>query len=312
VDVIRYPDDERPGAWEAPVLALGNFDGMHRGHMAIIERVRRSAAERRATPVVLTFDPHPTRIVRPDKAPRVLMTQAQKLEVLEEAGIEGVAVVRFTSELSRWEPETFVRNVLVDWMRVAAVWVGDGFLFGRDRTGTFAVLHALGAKYGFEAGRIEPVSVDGTPVSSTRVRRLIAEGRVDRAAALLGRRYYIDADVIRGDGRGRQMGFPTANLLTVNEVLPAEGVYAAFVRAGQAAYPAVVNLGRRPTFEAAGAVSMETHLLNVTMDLYDSRLRLYFVQRLREERTFESAGALARQIAQDCQEAEALLGRVSV
>ena len=198
MEVIRYPDDPRPADWRTPVLALGNFDGLHRGHMKIIERVHRTAVERGATPVVLTFDPHPTRVVRPDKAPRVLMNEAQKVEALDAAGMRGVAIVRFTPELSRWDPETFVRTVLVEWLGVSEVWVGGNFLFGRDRSGTFAVLRSLGEQYGFRADKIDPVCVRDAVVSSTRVRRLLAEGRVDEAGVLLGRHFYVDGAGGRG------------------------------------------------------------------------------------------------------------------
>jgi riboflavin kinase / FMN adenylyltransferase len=312
VDVIRYPGDVRPRHWKAAVLAIGNFDGLHLGHMAIVDRVRSTALERGATPVVLTFDPHPTRVLRPDKAPPILMTEAQKIEALQAAGIQGVAIVRFTADMSRWEPETFVRMVLAEWLGVAAVWVGAGFLFGRDRSGTFDVLRMLGGKYGFEAEKIEPVCVEGSAVSSTRIRRLIAEGHVDRAGALLGRHYSIEGEVVGGDGRGRLLGFPTANLRSENALVPPHGVYAALAEVGSALHPAVTSIGSRPTFAPAGEPTIETHLLRVSTDLYGRHLRLFFVKRLRDERAFESVDALSRQIEQDCLDAEALVGQVSV
>src|SRR5437762_12279904 len=144
MDIIHFPADSRPPRWAQPVLALGNFDGLHRGHRKILDRVCRVAGERGATSVVMTFDPHPPRVVRPDKAPPLLMTTAQKLEAIADAGIQGAAIVRFTPELSRWDPETFVRAVLVDWLHVAEVWVGANFLFGHDRAGNFSLLRALG------------------------------------------------------------------------------------------------------------------------------------------------------------------------
>ena len=150
----------------------------------------------------MTFDPHPPRVVRPDKAPPLLMTKAQKLEAFEETGLQGAAIVRFTSELSRWDPEMFVRTVLVDWLRVSEVWVGANFLFGHDRTGNFSLLRALGARYGFRAEKIDPVRYKDFVVSSTRIRRLLGDGRVDEAGALLGHQYYIEGHVVRGDQRG--------------------------------------------------------------------------------------------------------------
>src|SRR5262249_45875051 len=197
-----------------------------RGHRKILERMRRVATERGATAVVMTFDPHPPRVVRPDKAPPLLMTKAQKLEALQDAGVSGAAIVRFTPELSRRDPETFVRNVLVEWLHVSEVWVGANFLFGHDRAGNFSLLRTLGARYGFKAEKIDPVRYKEFVVSSTRIRRLLGEGRVDEAGALLGHQYSIDGTIVHGDHRGRTIGFPTANLCTDNELLPPNGVYA--------------------------------------------------------------------------------------
>src|ERR1051325_2340635 len=207
MDIIHCPEDARRGRWSQPVLALGNFDGVHRGHRKILERVRRVAGERGGTSVVMTFDPHPPRVVRPDKAPPLLMTKAQKLEAIAATGIHGTAIVRFTLELSQWDPETFVRNVLFDWLRVSEVWVGANFLFGHDRAGNFSLLRTLGARYGFPAEKIGPVRYRDFVVSSTRVRRLVSEARVDEAGALLGHQYYIDGTVMTGDQRGRTIGF---------------------------------------------------------------------------------------------------------
>src|SRR5262245_1343673 len=218
MDVIHFPDDARPARWKQPVLALGNFDGVHRGHQKILERLRRVADERGATAVVMTFDPHPPRVVRPDKAPPLLMTKAQKLEALAAAGVQGAAIVRFTPELSRWDPETFVRTVLVDWLHVSEVWVGANFLFGRDRAGNFSMLRTLGTMHGFRAEKIDPVRYKDFVVSSTRIRRLVSEARLDEAGALLGHQYYLDGIVVQGEQRGRTIGFPTANLRTENEL----------------------------------------------------------------------------------------------
>jgi riboflavin kinase/FMN adenylyltransferase len=312
MDVIHFPDDPRPMRWLHPVLALGNFDGVHRGHRKILDRVRRVASERGATSVVMTFDPHPPRIVRPDKAPPLLMTTAQRLEAIEAAGVQGTAIVRFTSELSKWEPETFVRTVLVDWLHVSEVWVGANFLFGRDRAGTFTLLRSLGARFGFNAEKIDPVRYKDFVVSSTRVRRLINEARVDEAGALLGHQYFIDGTVIQGDQRGRTIGFPTANLATENELLPPHGVYATTASVDGLVYASVTNVGVRPTVDQSGRVSIETHVFNLSRDLYGARMRVGFVQRLRDERTFESLDALKAQIQADCDRARVLFERLSL
>jgi riboflavin kinase/FMN adenylyltransferase len=294
------------------VLALGNFDGLHRGHRKILDRMRRVASERGATSVIMTFDPHPPRVVRPDKAPPLLMTTAQKLEAIAEAGVQGAAVVRFTPELSHWDPETFVRAVLVDWLRVSEVWVGANFLFGHDRTGNFSMLRVLGARYGFKAEKIDPVRYKDFVVSSTRVRRLVTEGRVDEAGALLGHQYYIDGTIVRGDQRGRTLGFPTANLCTENELLPPNGVYATTAQIGAVVHPSVTNVGTRPTVDDSGRTVIETHIFNLDRDLYGQSIRVGFVQRLRDERAFESLELLRAQIDADCQRARVLFNRLSL
>ena len=312
MDVIHFPDDARPARWTNPVLALGNFDGLHRGHVKILERVKRRAAERSATSVVMTFDPHPPRVVRPDKAPPLLMTKAQRLEALEHTGVQGTAVVRFTAELSQWEPEVFVRRVLVDWLRVAEVWVGANFLFGRDRTGNFTLLRSLGARYGFRAEKIDPVRYKEFVVSSTRIRRLVSEGRVDEAGALLGRQYSIDGVVVEGAHRGHELGFPTANLHTENELVPPDGVYATTATIGAVIHPSITNIGVRPTFGDVTGRVVETHLLGFDRSLYGERIRLGFVQRIRDERAFDSLEALRTQIHADVERARGLFERMSL
>jgi riboflavin kinase/FMN adenylyltransferase len=222
--------------------------------------------------------------------------------------------------MSQWEPETFVRTVLVEWLRVAEVWVGADFLFGRDRSGNFTVLRSLGATYGFRAEKIDPIRYKDFVVSSTRVRRLVAEGRVDEAGALLGHHYAIDGTVVEGAKRGREIGFPTANLSTDNELVPPHGVYATAVTIDGHLLPSVTNIGHRPTFGEHLATTVETHVISSTavhvnppaLDLYGRTLRLAFVQRLRDERTFPDVEALQDQIAADVRRATRLFDRLSV
>jgi riboflavin kinase/FMN adenylyltransferase len=311
METIHFPDDQRPPWVVHPVLALGNFDGLHRGHLKIIERVRRAAAEHGGTPMAMTFDPHPPRIVRPDKAPPLLMTKAQRLEALHRAGIACVAVVRFTPELSQWDPETFVRTVLVDWLRVSEVWVGANFLFGHDRAGNFSLLRTLGQRYNFRADKIDPVRYKDFVVSSTRIRRLIAEGRMDEAGALLGHQYVLEGVVIEGRRRGRDLGFPTANITSDNELVPPHGVYATMMIIDGIVHPALTNIGVRPTFGET-VPTVETHVLDYSGDLYGRRVRLSFVQRLRDERRFDDVDALRAQIEADRRRAERLFRRLMV
>ena len=312
MDVIHFPDDPRPISWRSPVLALGNFDGLHRGHVKIIERIQRGAGERGGTSVVLTFDPHPPRVLRPDKAPPLLMTKAQKLDALARAGVQGAAVVRFTREMSQWEPDKFVKTVLVDWLRVAEVWVGADFLFGRERSGNFTLLRSLGAQQGFRAEKIDPVRYKEFVVSSTRIRRLVSEGRVDEAGALLGHHYAIDGTVVEGAKRGREIGFPTANLSTANDLLPPHGVYATTLAIDGALHPSVTNVGQRPTIGDHLETTIETHIMGGSFELYGRNLRLAFVQRLRDERKFPDIEALQEQIAADVRRATRLFDRLSI
>ena len=310
MQIAYFPDAPRP-KWTYPVVGLGNFDGVHRGHRKLLDEVRRHAEERTGTAVAMIFDPHPPKVLRPEKAPPLLMTLEQKLSAFEQAGMAAVAVVRFTKELSRWEPETFVETVLIDWLRASEVWVGANFLFGRDRSGTFTLLRAIGQDRGFKVDKIEPVFYKDFVVSSTRIRHLVGEGRVDEAGALLGHHYAIDGEVVRGDGRGRELGFPTANLVSANELLPAYGIYASIATLGGLSHPAVTSVGVRPTI-GDGRLTVETHLLDGAHDLYGARMRLSFVRWLREEMKFDGLGPLRDQIARDAADARELFERMSI
>ena len=262
----------------------------------------------------MTFDPHPPRVVRPDKAPPLLMTKAQKLDGLAQAGVDGAAIVRFTHELSQWEPETFVRTVLVEWLRVSEVWVGANFLFGHDRSGNFSLLRTLGARYGFKAEKIDPVRYKDFVVSSTRVRRLVSEARVDEAAALLGPSVCrLTAWWSAATQRGRTIGFPTANLCTENE-LAAAARRLRDDRHRRRHRDAVGHQHRRrgrPSTRPAGR-PIETHIFDLDRDLYGATIRLGFVQRLRDERAFDSLDLLKSQIAADCARARVLFDRLSL
>ena len=310
MQLVTFPDSQRP-KWRHPVVALGNFDGLHRGHQKLVDEVRRQARERQGTSVAMVFDPHPPRVLRADKAPPLIMTLEQKIQAFERAGLDAVAVVRFTPELSRWEPELFVETVLIDWMAAAEVWVGANFLFGRERSGTFTLLRALGEDRGFRVEKIDPVRYKDFVVSSTRIRHLVAEGRVDEAGALLGHHYFVDGVVVHGDGRGRELGFPTANLQTANELVPGHGIYASMVALDDRWHRAVTSIGVRPTI-GGGPVTVETHVLDGSYDLYGATVRLAFVKWLREERLYDGWEPLKQQIALDCAAAKALFSEMAI
>ena len=312
MEVLHFPDNPRPSWLVHPVLALGNFDGLHRGHLKVVERVKQGALEHGGIAMAMTFDPHPSRVLRPDKAPPLLMTKEQRLDALDRAGMHCVAVVRFTHEFSHWDPERFVRTVLVEWLRVAEVWVGANFLFGHARSGNFTLLRTFGQQCGFRAEKIDPVRYKEFVISSTRIRRLVAEGRIDEAAALLGHPYSLTGAIVEGRRRGREIGFPTANLRTPNELIPPHGVYATAMTIDGIVHAGLTNIGVNPTFGDNAAATIETYLLRYDGVLYGREVRLSFVQRLRDERRFDDVNALKAQIEADRRRADRLFARMSV
>jgi riboflavin kinase/FMN adenylyltransferase len=308
MEVVRL-DSLEPRGWPEPALAVGNFDGVHRGHQALVALAVRDARAAGGTSVVLTFDPHPSRVLSPDRAPASLMTLDQKAEILSGLGVDRLAVLPFTVELSRREPEGFAREVLQHALGARVVVVGSSFRFGRDRAGDLATLRRLGDELGFRAHGLRPVIARGGPISSTRIREALSRGAVDAARDFLGRRFFVDGVVVKGEGRGRLIGIPTANLQVLNEMVPGGGVYACWCRvlaADTLPRPAAVNIGRRPTF-GGGLTTVEAHLLDFDGDLYGRTLRLEFQERLRAERAFPGAEALVAQIRSDLVEARRVL-----
>ena len=296
-----------PLGWPSPAVTVGNFDGVHRGHQALVSAAVGRARESGGVVVVLTFDPHPARILSPDRAPAALTTLAQKEEILGDLGVDRLAVLPFDASVAGLSPGAFARRALHETLGARDVVVGESFRFGRGREGDARGLLALGERLGFSVHALPEVLEGGGPVSSSRVRDELGRGDVDAARALLGRPYFVDASVVRGDGRGRAIGVPTANLDPENEILPAQGVYAVRCRVpGDRWLAAVANLGRRPTF-GGGQVTLEAHLIDFEGDLYGARVRLAFHARLRGEQRFDGAAALVARIRQDVAAARALL-----
>ncbi len=301
--------EQAPPGWREPAVTIGNFDGVHRGHQALVRATVGWARAHAGTALVLTFDPHPARVLTPDRAPASLTTPGQKAELLASLGADAVVTLPFDAGLAALAPEVFVARVLVETLGARHVVVGESFRFGRRQSGDAATLGRLGAERGFTVEAVAPVLLDGEAVSSSRVREALAAGEVGLARELLGRDYFVDATVVRGDGRGRTIGIPTANLECDNEVVPARGVYAGRLRTADGAWhPAGVNRGLRPTF-GGGTETVEAHLLDFQGDLYGSRARLAFTHRLREERRFPGREALVLQVRDDVARARALLSR---
>ena len=286
------------------VLTLGNFDGLHLGHQRIIRKVRERAASLGVSSVVYTFEPHPLKVVAPNKSPALILDIEDKARIIEALGIDYMVIARFTKEFAARHPREFVEAEL---RPVAAdVCVGHDFSFGKGKTGTADYLKELGEELGFGVHVIPAYKKGGEVVSSSRIRRRITEGEVMEAAALLGRNFAIKGKVVRGRTIGKEIGFPTANIRTQSEIVPGDGVYAAFAVVGEARHRAVVNIGRAPTFGGKER-SIEVHILGFRDNIYGKRVRVEFVRRLRGEKAFASTEALQRQIRRDIKRSERIL-----
>ena len=296
---------------EGTVVTIGNFDGVHLGHRAIFRRVVGEARARQAAATVVTFEPHPLRLLAPDKAPPRINTPAEKVRLLRASCIDLLLVLPFTRRLAALPATDFVRDILVGRLNVRHLVIGYDYAFGRNRQGDAAFLAEAASRHGFTLEVLPPLKAGDEVYSSTRIRQTLLRGEVREVVGVLGRHFTLDGLVVNGDGRGRLLGFPTANLATTKELLPAPGVYAVKVRHGRRRYDAVVNLGSRPTFPGCGP-SLEIHLLDFAGDLYGHRLRLYFVERLRDERRFPSVEDLQAAIREDIARARAALAGTRV
>jgi riboflavin kinase/FMN adenylyltransferase len=312
MDVVRLPGP-CPTSPDGCAVTIGAYDGVHLGHRAVIATVRERAAERGLPTTVVTFDRHPAMVVRPETAPRLLTDLEQKLELLEDTGVERVVVIHFDEQRASEEAADFVDEVLVGQLGTRLVVVGDDFHFGRGRRGNVALLREMGEREGFEVAGLDLVGADGLPaaadtdrVSSTAIRHLLTAGSLDQANAWLGRPHEVRGVVKPGDKRGRALGFPTANVSVPGDILlPADGIYAGwYERPDGTVHPTALSLGRRPTFyQEAHASLLECYLLDFDGDLYEEPAHVRFVARLRGERRFESVEALVAQMDLDVREA---------
>ncbi len=289
-----------------PVLTLGNFDGVHLGHQAIFRKVVERARELGGTSIAFTFEPHPLKVLAPERSPRLLNTFHGKMKLFAAAGIDVVICANFTRAFADQNPEDFVRKVLHEKIGVQEVYVGYDYAFGRSREGSIESLIKTGQACGFTVGMVEAVQVNGAVVSSSVVRDLITSGRVEEAAGLLGRFYTIEGDVVHGSRRGHTLGFPTANLDTPNELLPGYGVYAVLAEVDGRRYKGATSIGVRPTFES-GPLSIEVFLFEFDGDLYGKQMEVSFVRYLRNEMKFPDAQALITQMHKDVEDAKKIL-----
>ena len=282
-------------------MTVGNFDGVHLGHQAMLRDVAKRAGELSAPAVVVTFEPHPLKVLHPERAPRMIQTLRQKEEAIEACGIDALVLVPFTRDFSLTPAEDFIRDLLVKRLVVREVHVGEHFMFGRERGGNMEVLRRIGDAAGFTVTGIADVTDAAAAISSSRIRNGLLEGDVTSANALLGRAYAMDGLIAKGDRMGRKIGFPTMNLKPDNELYPKDGVYFTSVRieSFQRSFPCVTNIGRRPTVYEDFATTIESYILDFSSDVYGERVRLSFFDRVRDEQTFPSLLDLTAQIKRD-------------
>lgn len=315
MEVLRDVEVCHPGG--GSVVTIGAYDGVHLGHRAVIAEVRRRAQRAGVASAVVTFDRHPAAVVRPESAPRLLTDLDQKLELLADTGIDRCLVIAFDEARSKEPAEEFVRGILVERLGAISVVVGEDFHFGHQRKGNVEMLRGMGVALGFEVDGVALVGPSGEPAaageraSSTAIRHALVEGDLSTAEHMLGRHHEVRGIVAHGDKRGRELGFPTANVSVPGDILlPADGIYAGWLHCSDGtALPSALSLGRRPTFYVeAHASLLEVHALDFSGDLYDEHVRVTFVERLRGEERFEQVEDLIVQIGQDCDRARAVLG----
>ncbi len=282
-----------------PVLTIGNFDGVHKGHLALFNKVKQRASSIGGQSVVMTFEPHPTKVMMPGNGPPLITPTQQKLRLIEDAGIDVILCIPFTEEFAKISPRNFVKDILVDKIGIKEIVVGYDYSFGHERQGNIELLQEMGNDLGFMVHVVEPVFLDHTLVSSTSIRNLIQEGNLSESKRLLGRDYQVCGTVVKGKDRGaRLLGIPTANLKLIDELTPKPGVYAVKVLMDDQAHNGLTNIGYNPTF-GNNFFSVETHLLDFSGDLLGKTIRVNFIERLRDEKTFKSIKDLADQINKD-------------
>jgi riboflavin kinase/FMN adenylyltransferase len=289
----------------AVALTIGNFDGVHLGHQAMLAELVRAARERRLPACVMTFEPHPREFFAPDQAPPRLTSLREKVELLAACGIDHVHVCRFNYELAQISPPEFIERVLIAGLGVRWLLVGDDFRFGARRAGDFVTLKQAAPRFGFEVRAMESHTLDGERVSSTAVRTALASGRLSRAARLLGRAYSISGRVVRGDGLGRKLGFPTANVQMKHNRPPLTGIFAVEVTGiADRVFRGAASLGVRPTIKPQGRPVLEVHLLDFEGELYGRHVRVDFLHKFRDEEKYADLATLTRQIALDVEHAK--------
>ena len=305
-----YYDLEAPSeSFQESIVTVGVFDGLHVGHQAVIQQVLTQANKFKLASFVLTFDPPPLAFLAPERCPPTLTPLPKRIEILEQLGVDAAIFARFDAYLQQMSPDTFVQQVLLQRLHAKQVIVGYDWQFGKGRSGNAEALKKLGDRYQFGVTIVGPVQFRGEPVHSTRVREAIAESDLDLVSEFLGRRYSIMGEVVKGEGRGRQIGFPTANIDTGNQMLPPSGVYAVRVKLEGRMFDGALNMGIRPTFDG-GKFQIETHLFEFEKMVYGKKIEIFFIEKIRDERRFPNPEMLVNQIKQDVAAAKAILNQM--
>ena len=310
MQIVRHIDD--PGlSLKRSVVTLGNFDGVHLGHQALIGGAVAEAKRLAIPSVVLTFEPHPLKVLVPERAPKMLLAHKDKMQLLQALGVDVVVIQHFDLSFAKLAAEEFVRGVLVGRLKACKIWVGRDLRFGQGRRGGVAELELWGSELGFGVATVDAIVVDGARVSSSRIRQLVLNGQVDAVAPMLGRYHFVSGRVVPGHRRGRDIGFPTANISTHAEVLPLDGIYATIFQLGERRLPSVSSVGVNPTF-GEGPRTVESYILNFSDDIYGEAVQLSFVSRIRSEIKFDSVEALIAQIHRDVDYAEEIFRELNL
>ena len=288
------------------VITLGNFDGLHLGHQMLVKTVINLARSIQGRSVVFTFTPHPLKVLAPDRCPPLINIREEKIQLFRSMGIDLLILAPFTVELSKKSPEAFVEEILWRSLHAKVIVVGQNYRFGKDRRGNVRFLKEMGMYLGFDVLVTKPFTIDNEMVSSTKIRQFLKKGEVEHAARLMGRPYQLKGKVVKGDGRGRLLGFPTANILPVHEIIPCCGVYATKARIECIDYDSITNIGYRPTF-CKETLCVETHIFGFNRSIYDYEITISFVARLRKEKKFDTPEQLIKQIQKDTKQAKILL-----
>ena len=310
MEIFRHIEDFRLSV-SGSVVTLGNFDGIHLGHQALIRSSVEEGRRSGGPSVVLTFEPHPLKILAPSRAPKLILAHKDKMRLFQSFGVDIVVIQNFDTSFANLQAEDFVRRFLVERLKIKKIWVGRDLRFGKGRKGTVDDLIRWGAVFGFGVGTVEPIVVEGNRVSSSRIRQLVEEGRVEEVLPLLGRHHFISGRVVSGHRRGRELGFPTANISSRNEVLPLDGIYATLLQLGDQQLISVSNIGVNPTF-GEGPRTIESFILDFDGDIYGESVKLSFVKRIRGERKFDSVDQLVAQMRCDVTAAESIFNQLRV